>query len=160
MLSIEKTRRGVAAAIGMLTSMFCTMLGIVLTFFFVLHSVSTEQLFALFIYGGGSLSDATIESLLDALAMDYYLVIIACALASGAACFIPVSWDPKTAVPSDAAKTAEEVTAEEAAEKEELNKESLPSVVPLNELQGSGEVGGGEGAYSSVALKDLEQGKQ
>jgi len=155
MLSVEKQRRGVAAAIGMLTSMFCSMVGIVLTFSFVLNSMTTAQLFTLFIYGGGSLSEETMRSCLDALAMDYYLVCISCAFASGAACFIPGTWDPKTAVPPDTI-IAEEVTAEEeAAEKEVLSKDSLPSAVPL-EVQGDGVVE--RGAYSSVLLTDVERG--
>jgi len=89
MLSVVPERRGVAAAIGMLTMTFCMMVGIVLTFSFVLHSMSSKQLFDLFIYGGSSLEESIVRKCLDALAMDYYSVIIACGLASFTAMFIP-----------------------------------------------------------------------
>lgn len=77
MLSVAPNRRGVAAAIGMLTMTFSMMVGIVITFGFVLNSMSAEQLFALFIFGAQA-GSVNVRACLDALAMDYYIVIAAC----------------------------------------------------------------------------------
>ena len=89
MLSVPAARRGVAAAIGMLTMTFCMMVGIVLTFSFVLHSMTAKQLFDLFIYGGqAGAAGLPVQACLDALALDYYLVIAACAAASLAGAFL------------------------------------------------------------------------
>ena len=73
MLSVDPHQRGVAAAVGMLTQTFCMMVGIVLTFSLVLNYV-----FDLFIYGGGSGVDST----LNALAIDFYVLIGACVCAT------------------------------------------------------------------------------
>ena len=107
MLSVDAGRRGVAAAISMLTMTFCMMVGIVLTFSFVLHSMSQEQLFSVFISGGGGVAAAgnataasagnatsvvaglPVQGCLDALAKDYYIVIAACLSASIGAAFLP-----------------------------------------------------------------------
>ena len=118
MLSIKPKRRGVAAAIGMLTntfrsgifflffclpenSTFCLqaharthkniqqcmvdplpafsrgsmMVGIVLTFSLVLHSMSMEQLMILFIYGGEASANVPARPCLDALMIDYAILI-------------------------------------------------------------------------------------
>jgi hypothetical protein len=100
MLSVEAGRRGVATAVSMLTMTFCMMIGIVLTFSFVLHSMSQEQLFAVFINGGAAATNTTgaagtaaggipVQACLDALAKDYYIVIAACLSASIAAAMLP-----------------------------------------------------------------------
>eukprot|EP01040_Poterioochromonas_malhamensis_P005945 gene5945-6392_t len=81
MLSVDASKRGVAAAVSMMTMTFCMMVGIVLTFSFVLNSMSAAQLYGLFIYGGGS-GDFPVRKCLDALASDYYIVIAFCACAS------------------------------------------------------------------------------
>ena len=78
MLSVKPEDRGVASAISIITLMFTGMLGIVLTFAFVLNSMSQQQLFAIFINGGSTLSDAAIDSCLTALRQDYYIVIACC----------------------------------------------------------------------------------
>lgn len=88
MLSVTPDMRGVAAAIGMLTMTFCMMIGIVLTFSFVLHAMTAEELFALFIYGGKN-SGVSMQGCLNALALDYYIVIACCAAASFLALFHP-----------------------------------------------------------------------
>ena len=82
MLCVEPHLRGVASAVSMLCLMVTSMLGIVLTFQFVLNSMSQADLFQLFIYGGGSLSNAVIRSFLDALRKDYYIVIACCCCAA------------------------------------------------------------------------------
>ena len=65
---------------------FCMSLGIVLTFSLVLHSISSAELFDLFINGRGHLgSEAVVQSFLDALAIDYY-VIVAVFFFQGAGC--------------------------------------------------------------------------
>jgi len=80
MLSVHKDQRGVASAVSMICLMFTSMLGIVLTFSFVLKSMTQAELFDLFIYGGSSLSHSTIERFLHALQIDWYIVIAACCL--------------------------------------------------------------------------------
>lgn len=82
MLSVHRDQRGVAAAVNMLTMMFTAMLGIVLTFHFVLNALTQDELYDLFIYGGSSLSSHTLKIFLKALCQDYYIVIAACAFAS------------------------------------------------------------------------------
>lgn len=83
MLSVLPSRRGVASAMGMLTMTFSMMVGIVLTFSLVLHSMSSAQLFNLFIYGGKA-EGLPVQALLNALALDYYIVMGACGIAAAA----------------------------------------------------------------------------
>lgn len=80
MLSVDKHHRGVAAATSMFTLMCTSMIGIVLTFHFVLDSMSKVELFDLFIYGGSSLTNATLKKFHTALQNDYYIVIGVCVL--------------------------------------------------------------------------------
>ena len=80
---------GVAAAVGMLTMSFSMMLGIVLTFSFVLHSLTSAELFSLFIYGAGSDTNFPMNSVLQALSFDYYIILACCILASLSAVFLP-----------------------------------------------------------------------
>jgi len=94
LLSVERSRRGVAAAITLLTMMFTSMLAIVLTFSFVLKSLSQTELFDLFIYGGASLSPSVLHSFLLALNTDWYIVIGALVLAIVLSCFN--DFDPHT----------------------------------------------------------------
>jgi len=94
MLSVERTRRGVAGAINMLSQMFTSMLAIVLTFSFVLNSMSQAELFDLFIYGGTSLSSSALNSFLLALKTDWYIVIGALVLIIVMSCFN--DFDPHT----------------------------------------------------------------
>lgn len=82
MLSVKKEERGVASGVGMITMMFMSMVGIVLTFTLVINSMTQADLFNLFIYGGGSLSNDTIKKFMIALDIDYYIIIVACFLAS------------------------------------------------------------------------------
>ena len=92
MLSVPAARRGVAAAVGMLTMVFCMMTGIVLTFSFVLHSMTAQQLFDLFIYGGqggAAAAGLPVQACLDALALDYYIVLAAATAASLAGFLLP-----------------------------------------------------------------------
>ena len=81
MLSVHKDQRGIAAAVSIICLMFTSMLGIVLTFSFVLNSMSQADLFDLFIYGGASLDDQTLRSFIAAINKDWYICIGACALA-------------------------------------------------------------------------------
>lgn len=78
MLSIPKEERGVAAGVGMITMMFMGMLAIVLTFHFVITSMTQAELFTLFLFGGSALSSDTIKKFMTALNTDYYIVIAAC----------------------------------------------------------------------------------
>lgn len=71
----------------MVTMFVMSMVGIVLTFALVLNSITTAELFDLFIYGGNSLNPSAITSFLNALRVDYYLVIVACLFASGISYF-------------------------------------------------------------------------
>ena len=80
---------GVAAAVGMLTMSFSMMLGIVLTFSFVLHSLTSDELFSLFIYGGSSDTNFPMNSVLQALSYDYYIILACCILASISAMCLP-----------------------------------------------------------------------
>ena len=80
MLSVDKHHRGVAAATSMFTLMCTSMIGIVLTFHFVLNSMSKVELFDLFIYGGSSLSNSVLNKFHKALQNDYYIVIAVCVL--------------------------------------------------------------------------------
>lgn len=121
MLSVKPTQRGVAAAISMLTLMFCAMVGIVVTFAFVLNSMSQAELFALFIFGGNSLPDAVVRLCLDALRKDYYILMAACIGASLCASQIPGDFSARPpaaaaavpVTPLAVAAFAEEVTEEE-----------------------------------------------
>lgn len=90
-LSVKPSDRGVASSISILTLMFCSMVGIVVTFSFVLNSMDQATLFKLFIYGGASLPDAAVQSCLDALRKDWYIVIAACL--AGAACASQIPHD-------------------------------------------------------------------
>lgn len=102
MLSVPIEQRGVAAAIGILTMTFCMMVGMVLTFSLVLHSLTSEQLFAIFVNGGGiapttaagaatyaASADQALHGVLHALATDFYVVIAACAVTSAIALCLP-----------------------------------------------------------------------
>ena len=103
MLSVPYEKRGVAAAIGILTMTFCMMVGMVLTFSLVLHSLTAEQLFAIFVNGGGmtapttvagnavyaASADQALHGVLRALATDFYVVIAACAASSVIALYLP-----------------------------------------------------------------------
>jgi MFS family permease len=92
MLSVDTHMRGVAAAVNMLTMSFMMMLGIVLTFYFVLHSMTATQLFDLFIYGGAaSNSSFPMQAVLNALSKDYYIVIACCISASACAFCLPTN---------------------------------------------------------------------
>ena len=51
MLSVEPRERGAAAAVGMFTMMFMMMIGICITFSLVLNSMSSADLFTLFLFG-------------------------------------------------------------------------------------------------------------
>ena len=98
MLSIPADRRGVAAAIGILTMTFCMMVGMVLTFSLVLHSITSEQLFAIFVNGGGisttsasgaadtaavaAAADSALHGVLGALATDFYVIMTACGISA------------------------------------------------------------------------------
>lgn len=82
MLSVRADQRGAASAVGMMTLMFTSMIGIVLTFSLVLNALSQAEIFDLFIYGGSSLSKSVLNKFLFALKIDYYVVIIACFFAS------------------------------------------------------------------------------
>ena len=116
MLSVPAARRGVAAAIGMLTMTFCMMTGIVLTFSFVLHSMTSAELFNLFIYGGQGAAAAglPVQACLDALALDYYLIMAADVAASVAAAFLPGDLHATLRHPTPAAPAAGEGAGEEA----------------------------------------------
>lgn len=94
MLSVPTELRGVAAAVSILTMTFTMMLGIVLTFSFVLHSMSTAQLFALFISGGSKLAPSINKACLDALSLDYYIIIACCACTSFCGFWLPTP-EPK-----------------------------------------------------------------
>ena len=76
------SQRGVAAAIGMLTMTFCMMVGIVMTFSFVLNSMSAALLFEMFIFGGNNLPLSVVAPCLTAIATDYYVLIAACVCTS------------------------------------------------------------------------------
>lgn len=89
MLSVRPQQRGTASAVSMLTMMFCAMLGIVITFGFVLNSMDQQTLFILFIYGGEFLSDSSVNDCLKALRNDYWIVIAMCLLAAALASQIP-----------------------------------------------------------------------
>ena len=105
MLSVLPNQRGVAASISMLTMMFCSMVGIVITFSFVLNSMSQADLFILFIYGGGALPDSAVKLCLDALAKDYFILFAACIGASLCASQIPGDFSAKKSA-ATAATTA------------------------------------------------------
>ena len=110
MLSVPPTQRGVAASVSMVTLMFTSMLGIVLTFMFVLHSMSQGQLFVLFVYGGGNLSSEAVASCLAALRSDYWIVLAAEAAAAFFAAGIPSGFRGRPpAPPASAAKAAADV---------------------------------------------------
>jgi MFS family permease len=108
MLSVQPLQRGAAAAIGMATMMVTSMLGIVLTFGLVLNSMTSAQLFQLFIYGGSDLSRHTIDKFLNALAIDYYVCLGVLALAAFACAFndfqVPARSSPSLP-PKDAGET-------------------------------------------------------
>jgi MFS family permease len=87
MLSVQREQRGVAAAVTLLTQMFTSMLAIVLTFSFVLNSLSQADLFNLFIFGGASLSASVLRNFLLALNRDWYIVIGALVLTIVMSCF-------------------------------------------------------------------------
>jgi MFS family permease len=93
MLSVKPQQRGVAAAVSMLSMSICMMLGIILTFSFVLHSMTSQQLFDLFIYGGGGTgsSNFPIRKCLNAIARDYYIVMACCIAASCFDFFLPTN---------------------------------------------------------------------
>ena len=99
MLSVPAGRRGVAAAVGMLTSTFCMMVGMVLTFSLVLHSMTQAQLFALFLNGGGLATagggSGGSQGMLDALAKDYYVVIACCGAAALVGAALPTDLDQR-----------------------------------------------------------------
>jgi MFS family permease len=82
MLSVKPHQRGVASAMGMMTLMFTSMAGIVITFSLVLNSMSQAELFLLFIYGGSGLSQSAVDGCLNALRTDFYIVIAFCCVAS------------------------------------------------------------------------------
>ena len=82
MLSVDAHKRGAASAIGMVTMMIMMMIGICITFVLVLRSMSQAELFALFIFGGSSLSAAAVDSCVAALRHNMYIVMAACLLAS------------------------------------------------------------------------------
>ena len=65
------------------------MLGIVLTFSFVLHSLTSDELFSLFIYGASSDTNFPMKSVLQALSYDYYIILACCILASISALCLP-----------------------------------------------------------------------
>jgi hypothetical protein len=77
----------------MLSMSICMMLGIILTFSFVLHSMTSQQLFDLFIYGGGGTgsSNFPIRKCLNAIARDYYIVMACCIAASCFDFFLPTN---------------------------------------------------------------------
>jgi len=82
MLSVLPSQRGVASAVGMLTLMFSSMVALVITFSLVLNSIPQQELFILFIYGGTFLPKSDVLSVIDALKINYYLLIVLCALGS------------------------------------------------------------------------------
>jgi len=82
MLSVLPAERGSASAVGMVTMMFTAMVGIVMSFAFILNDMSQMDLFILFIYGGSALSHQAVQKMLDALNTDYYIVIAVLGCAS------------------------------------------------------------------------------
>ena len=139
MLSVLPQQRGVAAAISMLTMMFTSMCGIVVTFSFVLNSMSQADLFTLFIYGGGALSDAAVHSCLNALSNDYFILFAALLGCSICASVIPADFSVKAVPKSTAPLTPMAVAAAEA---------TLPDAAEAWETQKSADwplkAGGGE----------------
>lgn len=83
----------------MLVMMFTSMVGIVIVFAFVLNSMSQDQLFILFIYGGGALSDAAVKSCIEAIQNAYWVIIASLACASIAAAFIPGDFKGRPSAP-------------------------------------------------------------
>lgn len=131
MLSVLPSQRGVAAAISMLTLMFCAMVGIVVTFAFVLNSMDQKTLFILFIYGGSFLPDSAVRLCLNALANDYYILMAACLCASMCAAFIPGDFSakpPQPAAPPQATPTLALSEAEAAAVK--AKNEAVDAAAP------------------------------
>ena len=119
MLSVPAARRGVAAAVGMLTTTLSMMVGMVLTFSLVLHSMSSEQLFALFVNGGGLAAPAGADAgapaaaggdggmggVLGALATDYYIIVACCAASAVAGAVLPRDLQERLKRPAQAMPT-------------------------------------------------------
>ena len=82
--SVPANERGVASAVRMVALMYAQMAGVVITFSFVLRSMSQYDLIILFVYGGSKLSHATVNNILAALRNDYWIVT-AFAIASAVA---------------------------------------------------------------------------
>jgi MFS family permease len=105
MMSASAKLRGVASAVRMLMTMVAQMIGIVITFSFVLNSMSQEQLLILFIYGGANLSDVAVQQCVEALRSDYWIVVAVCAIAAITS-FMVGAWRPP-ALPVKAAAALE-----------------------------------------------------
>jgi len=88
-LSVPRDQRGVAVAVSNVGLAFSMMIGIVLTFSFVLNSMTATQLFGLFIYGASSTPNFPLRKMLDALETDYYIVLAACGIAIISSFFLP-----------------------------------------------------------------------
>ena len=87
------------------------MIGICITFGFVLNSMSQAELIALFIYGGGGLSASAVDSCMAALRLDYYIIIAAAAVASVLSAFIPGDFRPLVGGGSAAASPSKKLPA-------------------------------------------------
>ena len=118
MTSIPPHERGVAAAVRLLFAFVPQMVGIVIVFAFILNSLSYAELLRLFIYGGGGLSAASIESFMHAYQDVYWITISTTAVAVVCNVFIPGSFRPADAIKHYAAlaKAAAEAKAAEAGE--------------------------------------------
>ena len=58
-------------------------------FAFVLNSMTQAELIALFIYGGGGLSSSAVTACINALRLDYYIIIGSCVASAVLSAFIP-----------------------------------------------------------------------
>ena len=137
MLSAKPHQRGAAAAIGMVAMMVMMMIGICITFSLVLNSVTNAELFALFIYGGSSLAPSALQSVINALNINIYIVIAACLLASGLSMYNDFKSAVEPPVIAAAVKAEEEADTADGSEEEkkEVELAAVPRAVDIESQQ-------------------------
>jgi len=72
-LSIGPHQRGVGAAVRLSLTFLAQMVGIVMTFALILNSIPYSQLLTLFIYGGGGLTQQSIDSFMHAIDIVFWV---------------------------------------------------------------------------------------
>jgi len=110
MLAVPPYERGVASGIRLCLTFVAQMVGIVITFAFILNSIPYSELIVLFIYGGGGLSQQSIDSFMLAVDIVFWITLVTFVIAGVLYLIFPVprhvAPPAKEPAPTPAAKSA------------------------------------------------------